>query len=382
VDVAANEDSMQVENRQPRSYPLNQLYFYLTKGCNLRCRHCWISPAFQAENTAHPALEMELFRSIIAQAKPLGLSIVKLTGGEPLIHPHIHEIIKEVRQQELRLTVETNGVCCTPELAQEIKDCKNPFVSVSLDGATAEIHEWVRGVPGCFDAAVQGIRNLVKAGLSPQIIMSVMTRNKDQMLPVVHLAEALGAGSVKFNVVQPTARGERMHERGETLEIEELVELGKWAERELVPSTRLKIFFSHPAAFRPLGRMFGDNGDGAGTCGILGVLGVLGDGTYALCGIGETVDELVFGHAASDMLADVWNDHPVLKEIREGLPVRLEGVCADCILRAVCLGSCLAQNYYRSKKLWAPNWYCELAHERGLFPQGRMAWQRDSAACP
>jgi SynChlorMet cassette radical SAM/SPASM protein ScmF len=368
-----SEDTLQSENSQLPVNPLNQLYFYLTKGCNLRCRHCWISPAFQSEDITHPALAMELFRSILAQAKPLGLSTVKLTGGEPLIHPQIREIVEEIRQLDLRLTVETNGVYCTAELAQEIKACKEAFVSVSVDGSDAATHEWVRGVPGCFDAALDGIRNLVKAGFAPQIIMSVMARNKHQMLPLVHLAEALGAGSVKFNIVQPTSRGAGMHDRGETLGIEELVALGRWVERELVPSTRLKVFFSHPAAFRPLGRMFGDNGDGAGTCGIFGVLGVLGDGAYALCGIGETVEELVFGHAAKDRLADVWNNHPVLTEIREGLPVRLEGVCAQCLLRALCLGSCIALNYYRSKKLWAPYWYCEQAHERGLFPQGRIA---------
>lgn len=162
-----------------------------------------------------------------------------------------------------------------------------------------------------------------------------------------------------------------MHSQGETLTIEELVALGTWIERDLSNSARIKIFFSHPAAFRPLSRMFGDNGDGAGVCGIFTVLGVLGDGSYALCGIGETVEELVFGHAATDSLAEIWNDHPVLKDIREGIPQRLEGICGDCILKAMCLGSCVAQNYYASKRLWSPNWFCHAAAEKGLFPESR-----------
>ena len=68
-------------------FPLNQIYFYLTKGCNLRCRHCWIAPKYQGDGQSHPALDVDLFKSIVAQAKPLGLGGVKLTGGEPLIHP-------------------------------------------------------------------------------------------------------------------------------------------------------------------------------------------------------------------------------------------------------------------------------------------------------
>ena len=105
-------------------YPLNQIYFYLTAGCNLRCRHCWIAPKYQSSDRSYPVLGVDIFRSIIEQAKPLGLTAVKLTGGEPLLHPHIHEILELVRDEELRLVVETNGVLCTPELAGKIAvDC-------------------------------------------------------------------------------------------------------------------------------------------------------------------------------------------------------------------------------------------------------------------
>jgi len=236
----------------------------------------------------------------------------------------------------------------------------------------AETHEWVRGVTGCFEAALKGIGNLVGAGLRPQVIMSLMRRNKGQMEAIVRLAESLGAGSVKFNMVQPTARGEQMHEAGETLTIEELVDLGRWVETALSASTKLRIYFHHAPAFRPLGKMFGENGDGCARCGIHGILGVLADGSYALCGIGESVSELVFGHAKNDPLRHVWNNNPVLLEIREGLPRRLEGICGDCLMKNTCLGSCIAQNYYRSKSLRSPFWYCQEAYRQGLFPMSRI----------
>jgi SynChlorMet cassette radical SAM/SPASM protein ScmF len=361
------------EKNEQRTYSINRIYFYLTEGCNLRCRHCWIAPKYQGGSDCYPSLTVGLFQSIIEQARPLGLSGVKLTGGEPLLHPQIREILEIVRREELRLTVETNGVLCTPELASKIAACKNPFVSVSLDGADAETHEWVRGVPGCFEATLEGIGVLVQAGFKPQVIMALMRRNKDQMEAVVRLAERLGAGSVKFNMVQPTARGEQMQEAGETLTIEELIEIGRWVEDSLSASTPLRLIYSHPVAFRPLGKIFSGNGAGWGVCGVLGILGVLADGSYALCGIGSTVPELVFGHAATDRMEDVWNTTPVLCELREGLPSRLEGICADCLMKNRCLGSCIAQNYYSSKSLWAPFWYCQEAYSRGLFPMTRLA---------
>jgi SynChlorMet cassette radical SAM/SPASM protein ScmF len=354
------------------AYTLNQIYFYLTQGCNLRCRHCWIAPKFQSGENVHPYLDLNLFRSILEQARPLGLSGIKLTGGEPLIHPHIMEILEIVQASQLNLTLETNGIACTPEIAASVAACRNSFTSVSLDGTDPQTHEWVRGVDGCFGDAVRGVRNLVAAGLRPQIILSVMRRNKDQVESVVRLAERLGAGSVKFNLVQPTARGENLHQSDETLSIKELLDLGRYVEAELSATTDLPLFFSHPEAFRPLGRIFGNNGSDCSVCGIFGILGVLGDGSYALCGIGEQVRDLVFGHAADDSLETVWNEHPTLKAIREGLPRRLHGICANCIMKFRCLGSCIAQNYYRDKDLWAPFWFCEEAHKLGLFPESRM----------
>ena len=353
-------------------FPLNQIYFYLTEGCNLRCRHCWLAPKYQDGTHTYPSLSPKLFKSITEQAKPLGLSAVKLTGGEPLLHPQIREILEEVRASSLRLIVETNGVLCTGELARMMASCNGPFVAVSLDAADAKIHEWMRGVPGCFEKTIEGIGNLVNAGIKPQLIMTVARCNRDEIEAVVRLAESMGAGSVKFNVLQPVARGKQMHEAGEALNIEELVKIGQWIENTLSASTNLLLIFDHPPAFRPLGKMFGNSGTGCDTCGIFGILGVLADGSYSLCGIGETVPELVFGHADIDRLDDVWNNSTVLREIRKGLPGRLEGICGECLLKDICLGNCIAQNYYLNRDFWAPFWYCHEANSKGLFPETRL----------
>ncbi|MBM3860637.1 MAG: SynChlorMet cassette radical SAM/SPASM protein ScmF [Verrucomicrobia bacterium] len=351
---------------------LTTLYCYLTEGCNLACRHCWIAPKFQAGEKKYPSLDFDLFCDIIRQAKPIGLNKVKLTGGEPLLHPRILDLLGFIRAEQLDLIIESNGVLCTPELAAEIKRGKNAFISVSLDGADAATNEWVRGVKGSFDQAVDGIRNLAAAGMKPQIIMSLMRHNRDQVEAMVRLAESLGAGSVKFNLVQPTERGEQLRAAGETLSVAELIELGRWVETDLAPRAGIPLFYSHPPAFRPLSRLFFSASDGCGQCGIFGILGVLANGSYALCGIGESVPELVFGHAAKDRLETVWRDSPVLKEIRDGLPARLEGVCSRCVHRAMCLGSCIAQNYYRTRNLSAPFWFCAEAEEQGLFPASRL----------
>ncbi len=377
----ATDDTTAVEEAQKPvpacGYYLNQIYFYLTEGCNLRCRHCWIVPQYEEGAPKWPTIAFDLFKDIVEQGKPLGLSGVKLTGGEPLIHPDIDAIFEYLAGEDLRLTIETNGVDLTPARAEMIKACKNPFVSVSLDGADAETHEWVRGVEGCFQAALDGVRYCVDAGLRPQIIMSVMRRNADQLEAVVRLAEEVKAASVKFNVVMPNARGEQMHKAGETLSIDELIELGAWVESTLAPSSSLRLVHSHPNAFKPLSRIYGPSND-RGRCGIFGIVGVLGSGKYALCGIGETVPEMLFGDANTDKLEDVWNENAVLNTIRQGLPGELKGICGDCLMNAQCLGSCVANNYYLHKDLLAPFWYCEDALKAGLFPASRLRPGTDS----
>ena len=163
-----------------------------------------------------------------------------------------------------------------------------------------------------------------------------------------------------------------MHEDGETLGVEELLELGQWVERDLSTSTKLAVFFDQPLAFRPLSRMFSENGGGCSRCRVLNIIGVLADGQYAMCGIGEVVPGLVYGHAASDSLTEVWNNHPTLLELRHGLPGNLEGVCSKCMLKHRCQGHCVAQNYYRTGSLWSCHWLCDQASGKGLFPESRM----------
>jgi SynChlorMet cassette radical SAM/SPASM protein ScmF len=354
-----------------KEFQLNQIYFYLTADCNLRCRHCWIAPEFQSNKVSSSYLPLDMFKSIVAQGKSLGLSGVKLTGGEPLLHPQILEILEFVRDQKLSLGIETNGVLCTPEVARAIAACQMVHVSVSLDGVDADTHEWVRGVDGCHEDALNGIRNLRAVGIRPQIIMSVMRKNRDQMEPMVRLAESLGASSLKYNVVVPTQRAEQLYEMGEAMSVEAFIGLGEWVERTLTKSSSIPLYYSHPIAFRPLSNLLNQPG-GCGVCNILGIIGVLADGTYALCGIGENVPELTCGNAANVSLKEAWENAAFLCELREGLPQRLEGVCGDCLNNKKCLGSCIAQNYYRNKSLWAPYWYCDEAQKKGLFPPSRL----------
>jgi SynChlorMet cassette radical SAM/SPASM protein ScmF len=349
---------------------LNTYYAYLTGGCNLACQHCWLSPVYQPNGGTGGHLDFRLFAQAIEEGLPLGLRSVKLTGGEPLLHPDFIKIVDLLRQKELGLTIETNGTLLTQELAGHLKEHSTlSHISVSLDGACAATHDPFRGVKGSFERAVQGIRYLVEAGFHPQVIMSLHAGNVDEIEALVRLAESLGAGSVKFNLIQPSGRGEVMTERGKVLGIEKLVELGRWVEGVLQKQTELSLHYSWPVVFHSLKYL---THNGSDSCGIFGILGLLAGGQYAMCGIGVQIAELTYGQIGQDALAEVWGRHPMLEKLRQSLPVKLEGVCAECLFQAQCLGSCVAENYHQSGRLTAAYWFCEQAEQAGIFPAERF----------
>lgn len=349
--------------------PLGTLYFYLTGDCNMACRHCWIAPTFENSDRSQKALPFDLFKKIINEAKEAGLSGVKLTGGEPFIHPDIIPILRFIRDQKLRLTIESNGTAITAHHADLIKSCPGAFISISIDG-NQESHEWMRGVKGSFDRASEGVKTLVGTGIHPQIIMAVAGRNKAEMAELAKYAKDLGASSVKYNFVTPTARGEAMEHEGATVSVPEQIELSRWVQNDLQKELKIPLFTNLPFAFRSLSSLFGPQGN-CGRCGIFSILGVLADGTYALCGIGTSVPELCFGHASKNNVKEIWEKAEALNQIREHLPKDLKGICSQCLLKNVCLGSCVANNYYVEKDLLAGHKFCEDAFKAGVFPMSR-----------
>src|SRR5436305_5947923 len=96
---------------------LRSLYFYLTDECNQRCIHCWINPTVEGRSrTTHPSLDD--YCRLIDAALPLGLKMVKLTGGEPLLREETLPIIRHVSRVGAYTMIETNGMLVVPREAE------------------------------------------------------------------------------------------------------------------------------------------------------------------------------------------------------------------------------------------------------------------------
>lgn len=351
---------------------LNAFYLYLTNGCNLFCRHCWITPTLvNGKPSPGDCMDPEHLRKAVADAKPLGLCQAKLTGGEPLLHPQFREIVGFLSSQDLPLTIETNGTLIDAALALYLKQQTTVWhVSVSLDSIHPKSHDRFRGKKGAFESAVQGVRHLVSAGFHPQIIMSPHRGNLHEVEGMVRMAEELGAGSVKFNPVTNCGRGAEMNEKGETLDFEEVMALVRRVHGPLQGGSNIRLHIMVPPALLTVGELLRTQEFG-GTCQVLHILGLLGSGEMALCGIGRNIPDLCFGKLGKDELREVWIHHPTLNQLRADLAGTFPGICGNCIHAERCLTHCVAQNYLERGQLVAPSPLCEEALARGSFPATR-----------
>jgi SynChlorMet cassette radical SAM/SPASM protein ScmF len=348
--------------------PLTSLYLYISGSCNLACRHCWITPTYQTGENGGRQIDVDGVREAICEAKPLGLQTVKLTGGEPMLHPKFRELVSMADDEGLSIQIETNGTLIDRDLAGFLKQKEHvTFISVSVDGIDAKTHEDLRGVRGSFEQAVNGIRNLVDQGCRPQLICTLHRGNVSQITEIVKLAEDLGCESVKFNHVQQVGRGEQFaYEQG--LQVPEIINLYHRIEMDLRNQSEIRIQFDIPFAFYAIRKLLDDN---LSRCTVRNILGLLAGGELSLCGIGVTVPELVYGHIKRDSLHDVWCNSPALIRLRNQIPDQLDGTCAQCIHRDLCQGCCVANNFHLAGRLNAPYQFCHIADKLGLFPDTR-----------
>jgi len=180
------------------------IFWEVTKGCNLRCIHC---RATATELMSPDDLPTSKALDIIKQIADFGNPILVLSGGEPLYRADIFELAEYGNSLGLRVALATNGTLVTKDVAGRIKRAGIKRVSISLDGSDATTHDSFRGIPGAFDAAVYGLRNLQDVGVSVQINTTIARHNAHQLPSVLELARTLGADALHTFLLVPVGCG-------------------------------------------------------------------------------------------------------------------------------------------------------------------------------
>ena len=154
--------------------PLHYIDFVTDYRCNLACKHCFAAyfARFQKEK-----LTLKDYQRVAREAMRLGVIHFSFQGGEPLLDPHLPEIIKAFQPQANYISVTTNATLLTPSRLRQLKKLGVDKINVSLDSAIAEEHDKFRGKKGTFQKARRGINLALKMGFRVTVNTTVSHEN-------------------------------------------------------------------------------------------------------------------------------------------------------------------------------------------------------------
>jgi radical SAM protein with 4Fe4S-binding SPASM domain len=333
-----------------------------------------------------------------------------LSGGEPLYRRDIFDLARVATDRGLRVALATNGTQVTKQVARKIVDSGVRRVSISLDGADAHTHDTFRGIPGAFDAAIYGLRNLKELGMSVQINMTIARHNARQLPAVLELARRLGADALHTFLLVPVGCGvaiadaqmvppaeyeqilnwfyDRSVEGGIELKAtcaphyfrvmrqrraEERRASGEDGVRHESPTQAKAATVGHPKRIGPTEMtMPGSTGvslkpghSGGHPGGHPGGMNAMTKGCLAGTGVcfishrGEVYPcgylPVMAGDLKMQRFADIWNDSPVFQQLRD--TGNLKGKCGYCEFRNVCMG-CRARAFAQTGNMLDEEPFC------------------------
>jgi radical SAM protein with 4Fe4S-binding SPASM domain len=349
------------ENTGPKQM-LRLLFWESTIRCNLTCAHC---RRIDSDDTAYRDLSTEQAGNLIEQLAALGkeqlaMPMLVFSGGEPLCRDDLFELIGQAESLGIIPALATNGTLIDSTVAGQIRDSGIMRVSVSLDGATAEVHNRLRRLDDSFERAIEGITHLRDKKVPFQINMTMTKHNAHQIDDVYNLAMSLGAVAVHIFMLVPVGCGQSLTETD--MLSPEQYEKKMMDIYKLDSRSELQLKVTCGPHYERVKRQQGAsldkkaghgniNGPSKGCLAGLGVLFVGHQGDVFPCGYLP----VNCGNVLEDKLSDIWYNNKDLARMRDSN--RLEGKCGVCSYRQIC-GGCRGRAYAATGNYMAEEPFC------------------------
>ena len=318
------------------------LTWELTYACNLACAHCLSSSGRRDPNE----LTTQQAEAVIDELQRMQVFYVNIGGGEPTIRPDFWHLLEYAVAHQVGVKFSTNGVRITPDRARFLASTDYVDVQISLDGATAEVNDYVRG-PGSYDMAIKALGNLQDAGFKDAKISVVVTRqNVTQLDEFKALADSFGA-TLRLTRLRPSGRGADVWDELHPLP-EQQRGLYDWlmanGENVLTGDS-----FFHLAAF-------GEALPGLNLCGAGRVVCLI-DPVGAVYACPFAIHDNFY---AGNILEDggferVWQNSELFNELRSP---QTSGACTSCEFFDSCRGGCMAAKFFTGLPMDGPDPEC------------------------
>ena len=140
-----------------------------TLACNMNCIHCGSSAGIRRDQELSTKEGMHLCDDL----NQLGTRLVSLMGGEPFLRKDWEEIALYIRDLNMNVTLMSNGLIIDEKIISKLRKIDPYAVTLSLDGATAKIHNSIRGVDKSFEGCMNSLNLLTKADLPTTVITKI-----------------------------------------------------------------------------------------------------------------------------------------------------------------------------------------------------------------
>jgi radical SAM protein with 4Fe4S-binding SPASM domain len=350
---------------------LRLLFWETTIKCNLTCAHC---RRLESDEAAFKDLSTAQAKSLIEQLAELGrgqpmMPVLVFSGGEPLCRDDLFELVGHAREAKIIPALATNATLIDTDVAGKIRDSGIVRIAVSLDGATARVHNKLRQLEGSFERALEGIKHLREKGLAVQINITLTKHNAEQLKEVYELAKSVGAVAVHIFMLVPVGCGQvlaetdmlspeqyeekmleicRFDRRGE---LQVKVTCGPHYERII---RQQGLYQERKKTSHKNGSVPGRTGHGGSSRGCLAGIGVLfvgHQGDVFPCGYLP----VKCGNILKQKLSQIWQGNEDLARMRDSSS--LEGKCGICGYREVC-GGCRGRAYAATGNYLAEEPFC------------------------
>jgi len=309
------------------------IQWHLTERCNLRCRHCYQTGKGLQEMPLSGIRESinEISDTLTAWKDLYGMdfsSSFNITGGEPFLRKDIFEVLAEIQGKGFEIYLLTNGTLINRSRAAALAGLGVKGVQVSIEGPE-KIHDSIRGA-NSFAASVNGIRDLLAAGLTVTMNMTLSAMNAEYFPEMFRLSSDLGVQKLGFSRLVPSGMGRSMAK--EMLDTDEVKAI--YNNIFSMNAGAVEIVTGDPVATQSRISSVNNNGDvplSGCAAGISG-LTIMPDGTVLPC----RRLPVPIGNIRNDSLRELWAMSGVLNDLRDRS--RYKGRCGTCERWAHCRG--------------------------------------------
>ncbi len=193
--------------------------FFVTSRCNFNCSHC-ILKTLNSDPTLIKDLPVSVFETALREGRRFGFGHVSLTGGEAILHPQFTELINLIKKYNYTYGFVSNGWFYKDywRVIKHNKESLN-YVTFSLDGSVAEIHDDIRGRKGSFNKVMEAISFYRKKQINIGVNFLVSKRNYHQIADTAKLCAGLGVKGIVYTSELPTSNSDlSSEERARALE--------------------------------------------------------------------------------------------------------------------------------------------------------------------